>query len=310
MKDDCRGCRWPVLLWLTVTYLSVACGSTGAENPLLSELVQQGVAVTPAVNAVLPSPSLVSGEEPSRRQAKLQQLADRFPLEEFLRRSIVAPFVLKISSVTASDGQRVGQAVDLWFAAHGRLDTVRSQALLRELGPAQPAQADALAPRFTTLTSEQLTPYRLAPIESPERRDSYVAVQSPVLDRVLVRGVLKIVETSTTESSTVAMQLDSRFEVDPVYRPHWRTVRPDEFGELQAGPSQPYQGLGGYVQATQLDDPPGALLIEAHVVFQEPREWFSGTNQLRSKLPIAVQDQVRSFRRKLAARELQEPRAP
>jgi hypothetical protein len=36
------------------------------------------------------------------------------------------------------------------------------------------------------------------------------------------------------------------------------------------------------------------------VTFIEPREWFHGTNLLRSKLPIVAQDIVRKFRRNLA----------
>ena len=41
--------------------------------------------------------------------------------------------------------------------------------------------------------------------------------------------------------------------------------------------------------------------VECHIVFAEPEAWFGGKNLLRSKLPLAVQDEdVRSSRRKLA----------
>jgi hypothetical protein len=43
----------------------------------------------------------------------------------------------------------------------------------------------------------------------------------------------------------------------------------------------------------------GAMLIEYHSVFEQPSGWFGGRDRLRSKLPLAVQDEVRTFRRKL-----------
>ena len=45
--------------------------------------------------------------------------------------------------------------------------------------------------------------------------------------------------------------------------------------------------------------PSDAMLIEYHVVFEEPEAWFQGANLLSSKLPLVIQDVVRSFRRKL-----------
>ena len=43
------------------------------------------------------------------------------------------------------------------------------------------------------------------------------------------------------------------------------------------------------------------MFIECHMIFDEPRGWFGGANLLRSKLPLAVQEEVRNFRRRLSA---------
>ena len=56
-------------------------------------------------------------------------------------------------------------------------------------------------------------------------------------------------------------------------------------------------GAGMYFKITKLAAPEGALFIEQHVMFAEPAGWFGGANLLRSKLPIAVQDNVRTMRR-------------
>jgi hypothetical protein len=61
--------------------------------------------------------------------------------------------------------------------------------------------------------------------------------------------------------------------------------------------------MGQYLKVTALvdadDKPNGKLFIEAHMVFHEPQGWFGGANLLGSKLPLAVQDNVREFRRLL-----------
>ena len=67
------------------------------------------------------------------------------------------------------------------------------------------------------------------------------------------------------------------------------------------GEPVPYDGFGGYAKATQLESPEGAILIESHFVFCEPTGWFNGANLLGSKLPITIQNEVRSFRGRLSS---------
>ena len=57
---------------------------------------------------------------------------------------------------------------------------------------------------------------------------------------------------------------------------------------------------GGYMKASRLAQPSGAVLVEYHLVFEEPQGWFGGSNLLRSKLPLVCQDGVRKFRRRMA----------
>ena len=53
------------------------------------------------------------------------------------------------------------------------------------------------------------------------------------------------------------------------------------------------------MKMTKLHEPAGAIFCEAHVIYAEPHGWFDGANLLRSKLPAAVQTEVRSLRREM-----------
>jgi len=44
------------------------------------------------------------------------------------------------------------------------------------------------------------------------------------------------------------------------------------------------------------------LLIESRMVLHELPEWFSASNFVRSKLPLAIQEGARNLRRRLKAR--------
>ena len=64
-----------------------------------------------------------------------------------------------------------------------------------------------------------------------------------------------------------------------------------------AGESVPYDGAGLYMKITALAQPADAVFVECHIVGIEPQGWFNGANLLLSKLPPAIQNQVRSSRR-------------
>jgi hypothetical protein len=99
----------------------------------------------------------------------------------------------------------------------------------------------------------------------------------------------------------VAISIDPRFNADAQFPNSWRGITRGTGRSLQLGEVQPYQAAGGYMKASRLVQPSGALLIEYHLAFEEPQGWFNGSNLLRSKLPLLCQDGVRKFRRRMAA---------
>jgi hypothetical protein len=119
-----------------------------------------------------------------------------------------------------------------------------------------------------------------------------------LLDRVQVEMTSVSVVSRTDESLLVATRLDPRFAGDPEFPNQWRKlVRDETEDKVTLGPPHPYDCTATYLKITRLHEPKEALFVEYHRVSTEPKEWFGGANLLRSKLPILIQSEVRTFRR-------------
>jgi hypothetical protein len=120
-----------------------------------------------------------------------------------------------------------------------------------------------------------------------------------LLNRVIVRAVIRNQRWVTDDAVTVVWQIDPRFTGEPSHRNTWAPIERDDLGKKHEGEKHPYRGAGGYISIRQLPELDDACLVEARMVLHEPEDWFSGSNVLRSKLPIMMQESARSFRRKL-----------
>jgi hypothetical protein len=252
----------------------------------------------------LPAPSLNDSMNSSEQEAALTQVAGKYPLDRFLKDSIVAPLNLVRENLKDSQGERIGHQVDLWFVAYGSLDQIRDRDLLTELFQAtssndeseSSAGQEAASPTADSgqaLTSEQLAARGLSSRSENGIEQNYYRFEARVIDKVLVQGVVQGITRSTEQSQLASMQLDERFREDKEFPNRWRHLESD------ADAFAPYGGLAGYAKATRLLAHPGAILVECHAVLHEPAAWFQGPNLLSSKLPLVTQDAVRSFRRKL-----------
>jgi hypothetical protein len=206
--------------------------------------------------------------------------------------------MLKISDDKASQ-QRVGRRVDLWFIAFGDLKSLASDEFLtRQIGLSGADSDQENGSRVKLLSDADLA-RRGLPLPKAASDPRIVAAESTLLDRVRLTVTTRNVRTVTDQSVCVASILDEHFSSDKEFPNTWSPISRDNSGRRQIGVPQPYIGMGSYVKATRLVEPAGALFIEYHLAFAEPREWFQGTNLLRSKLPIVAQDAVRKFRRSL-----------
>lgn len=273
---------------------------TSSSPTLLAELTRQGVRLHGGTVVRLPEPALADGMDATEQSKIVKRVAGKYPLDRFLRNAIVAPFVLDVNSVEDA-GQRTGQRVDFYFVAYASLDALLDEAALRDLFGMNESDSN-LATRQTirALTAEELQARNLSPRNEVDLLESYGVIDVPILERARLSGIGFGARRNTEESIIAAWKLAERFADDPQFANQWRPIVRDAVGRDVLGPPQAYSGAGGYLKITRLIEPAGALFVECHSIFDEPHGWFDGKNLLRSKLPLIVQDNVRTLRRKLA----------
>lgn len=238
----------------------------------------------------LPPPTFADGMSEEEQAVALKQVAGRHSLDRFTKKSIVSPFTLKRETIKDSDGNRIGHRIDVWFVAHGPLDAIADEGMLASM--AETSDADDSA--GNALTEAQLKSRGIdLPASDEHSTTGYYRFEAPVLDRVIVSGVVHAISTSTESSHRGSVELAEPFSGDDEFPNRWRHAKSDDDSD------HAYSGLAAYAKATRLIGHDGAIVIECHAVVHEPSDWFGGPNLLGSKLPLAVQDAVRKFRRAL-----------
>jgi len=264
-------------------------------NPLFRELRETGVAVGADIKVPLPAPTMPDGLNAKAQLAVIKELAGNdYALEDLTRNSQVAPNILRIRDVKPSDPDAPAKGVDLWFIAYGDLKTFANKDFLDRLLSNNKKEGKGQA-----LSSEDLGKRNITVKSDSEKHESYGRVVFDFLDKVEISATGRSYWSETADSILLAAHLDSRFTQDKEFPNQWRSLTKTGEGNPELGPPQPYDGAAYYMKITRLAEPPGALFIEAHEVFTEPVKWFDGANLLRSKLPAAVQSQVRTMRREL-----------
>ncbi|KLU01335.1 putative signal peptide protein [Rhodopirellula islandica] len=275
-------------------------------NVLFHQMLKDGLSLTDDVTAPLPAPTFLGSSNdtlpPSEVEKRLQKLARAGGVKRFVRNSAVAPIAIDTDSISNSEGQRIGHLLDVTFIVHAPLDWVQdSDALNSLLGVDPSADETEDAGAASQVSPEELAKLGIAPTAETE---SFGRISFPLLDRVMVEGVIhaetqRHIEGAPGDFVTVAWHLDPRFENS------WSPIERDDLGKETTGDAKPYRGLGGLITATRLPAEIAgtnseATIVQARFVVHEPVDWFGGRNQLRSKLPLIIQDRVRDLRRKLA----------
>lgn len=282
---------------LLATLWSVDCRA--AENPVLVALTKQGLAVSPSEVVRLPPIVLADGlDAAAQRQAIEAATGGKYSWDALTRNSVVAPFVLK-QGQEETDSDRIGRRADVYFIVHTDMKTIGKDEFLTgqfsSSGSEPPAEG---AGYIRLLTHAELAKRKLpAPRSISDPR--YVTARFNLLERVQISATTRSVRTDESDSIIVATVLDTRFADDPDFPNSWRPISRDDAGQRQIGERHPYAGFGTYAKVTRLADPKGALFVEYHVAFAEPKGWFNGANLLRSKLPLIAQELVRDLRRRV-----------
>jgi hypothetical protein len=289
----------PLVVSICFCFVAAALIPCRGENQVFDTLLHKGVTIRPQEIVRLTPPTLADGLDRAQQRRAVEAISNGdHSWEELTRRSVVAPYILKISS----EGDSLPRSccrVDVWFVAYGTLGGVRD---IRFLDSQTKATGSAVESE-NGVTTKPLTDGDLARrgLKPPRGADEphYYADELRLLGRVRLSMTTSAATSETRESILSASVLDARFANDPQFPNLWRTVSRNESGRRILGDPQPYSGYGGYAKATKLIVPAGALFIEYHLVFAEPESWFGGSNSLRSKLPLVAQYLVREIRKEL-----------
>ena len=259
-------------------------------NALFKSLQNPGLNVGDGVKAKLPAPTMRDGLDAAGQKAVIASLIkEEYSYAEFTRASVVAPQLLKLRDEMPSDPKAPARGVDFWFVAYGDLKALDDEKFLDRLVNAGKGQGEGKG-----LTKEDLAKRKITLGDG--KHESYGHIAFDFLEKVHLKATGRVVWTRTDESVVVAGEIDPRFRGDAEFPNQWQSII-KEGGLTKLGPATPWSEAGFYLKITRLAEPAGALFIEQHVVFAEPTGWFEGANLLRSKLPIAVQGNIRSMRK-------------
>jgi hypothetical protein len=270
------------------------CGELFAsDNPLFKRMRSDGIAVSAENKSPLPAPLMADGLDAAGQRAVLQKLVGRrYTVRDITAKIGTAPHVYSIDKIAADDALRVFR-IDVSFIAYGSLDDIANRDFLEKLHKKSKDR------HIHILTAEELDKRKLTVESSKEREERYSHGVFLVLERVELRAALHSVVTRQPDSLLAATVIDPRFARDSDFPNRWRKITVDEEGERKLGPAHPYSGAGGYLKITRLHEPTGALFIEYHLVYTEPKGWFNGADPLTTKLPAIIQSEVRNFRQEL-----------
>lgn len=272
----------------------------------------------------LPPPRFSADQTAQQQRRELEQAAgQRYSVDQLLRPSVLAPHVLQMERQPLADQAATRQRVRVVFALRGDLERFGERAFLDSLLGGDPqAQTEkhaadnadaAAAGDWRPLTAAELQAAGITPAagnsppgpanaaDAPEAaawgQEHYRLVHGELFSRIRFSGVIRSYASRSDDAVLLALRLDERFAQSPELRSRWQRLQRNEAGQLQVVETGPGPQGGAYVKVSRLREAPEMLLFEAELVLLEPTAWFGGANLLGSKLPPAIQSQVRDLRR-------------
>jgi hypothetical protein len=298
---------------LSVLFAAVAAtGAESSDNPVLTDLVQNGVAMPNGAgeNKIikLPAPTMSDDMTAEAQTEALSKLAEdnNSTLEQFLQKNSAAPIALKIRTLRGANA--AFRTIDVGFVAHGTWETLTSKKFGDGIVNTKKKENEEKGKTLSKsgfLTPEEMKARNLDTKPQDGREDRFFYTTFTLFDMVEVSATRYAVLTKTPTSILLATRVDPRFITDAEYPNQWRSVGRDATAKPIYGKPQPYTGAGFYVKVTKLKKPADVIFIEYHSAFQEPKGWFDGENTLRSKLPTIIQHEVKQFRGKLGKASLE-----
>jgi hypothetical protein len=262
------------------------------QNPLYKNLFDAGAPVG-TMKVKLPAPTMPDGLDAAKQTAVLKALVPNADdLAEFTRKSVVASQKLTLGDLKLTDPNVRGRTLDVWFIAYGDFKLLDDDKFLEKLTSNNKGGGG----KGGELGAEDLKKRNITIPKGNQSKETYGHIEFDFLEKVRLKLTGHAMWTRNPESVVAAAEIDPRFQDDKEFPNQWRSII-KEGGQVRVSDPHPWSGAAMYVKVTKLHQPAGALFIEQHIIFSEPTGWFEGTNLLTSKLPIAVQENVRTMRR-------------
>ena len=245
---------------------------------------------------------MADGLDAAGQRAAMDEVADiRSSAAELVQKSFFAPVVVKVRTLKpAKDVGPAVRSIDLWFVAHGDWGMLCSKDFLESALKTKEEGKNQVVLKSGVLTDKELAARKLTATVKDGYEERFVYTTIALFDRVQFSATRFAVMTKGKEMILAAGRLDPRFAKDPDYPNQWRPLLRDAMANIKPGPAHPFTHAGGYAKITRLQTPAGAVFVECHVVYEEDYGWFDGANLVKQKVPLMVQEKVRTFRRKLA----------
>ena len=275
-----------------------------ATNPVYASLVQAAESELIRLN----EPRFADGQTAEQQRMELSRVGgNRYSIEALLRPSPLAPHVLQMDRQRIDARQATAQRVRVVFMLQGELETFAEEPFLNSLLAGGDGTEDA-AGGSRALADEELQAAGVNSLSaagsseasSPEQRwqqEHYRLVHGELFSRVRFSGVVRSFATRSDDSVLLALRFDERFARVPGLAGVWQRLERDQAGVLQMAERGDFLGGGAYIKITRWREDPRMLVFEAELLLLEPQAWFGGSNLLGSKLPPAIQAQVREIRR-------------
>ncbi|MGI9473881.1 MAG: hypothetical protein ACR2NZ_20225 [Rubripirellula sp.] len=282
----------------------------------LGELVSSGIVIA-GERVPIQSPSVDPRGQSELRMAAQEKLAGAHGWTRFSRNSVVAPVKIELAYLKNEAGDRVGHRIHVAYVVHAGIETLRDSDLMGGLfGGSTSKEAETKDPESEaskaledqkadeSFRSEQMDDATVTSLGIESQPGvGFGWLEFLLLKKVELQGVIRSNRFEGVDYVAITWELAEEFtDREPVherFRNEWVRRDRSPSGSLIRSEATSFAGAAGYLVLSSVDGTDNACLIEAEVVLHEPEGWFNGSNLLRSKLPLILQESARRFRRGL-----------
>src|SRR5580704_6590859 len=176
--------RSPLLFVALFAFATMTTANGRAENPVYKFLTTRGVPVGGDEVVRLPAPTLADGLSAAEQRQAIEAVAgESHTWEDLTRKSVVAPFVLKISNGEGASERR-GRRLDIWFVAYGSMKTLENQDFLQKQFKSATSEGDPENGSTSKILSDADLKSRGLKTSGQPGDTQYIAIEFTLLDRV------------------------------------------------------------------------------------------------------------------------------